>query len=416
MQKMIINILDNYLNAKNKSFGNNDIANYIREEAKLNIETKCGVDKSKYIVEASPGKGRWADVPWIAIFDREITNSATKGYYIVYLFCADMSGVYISLNQGWTYFKEKYGIKDGKEKIRIVSDAWKVILSSTLTDFSFDHIKLKGISKNSNLAEGYELGHICGKFYEKGNIPDSNELIEDLRNLVGVYRELKGRLKDSSIEKTNNYLIVNHDLGLLEGNDQDKLNDVDELDLSNIEDTIEDLSKSILIEVNTPQFLEGKDNEMSDFTPRKVDFLKKAKNQKKLGFAGEAMVLKYERDRLIAAGKKKLAERVRHVSKEDGDGAGYDILSFEINGDQKYIEVKTTTGNESAPFMITAKELKFSELNSKNYYLYRVFDFNKQDLKGKLYVLKGDISKQLKLNAQQFIANGINIYKDDEIL
>lgn len=35
---------------------------------------------------------------------------------------------------------------------------------------------------------------------------------------------------------------------------------------------------------------------------------------------------------------------VRHVSKLDGDGAGYDICSF--NADEKlvYIEVKSTTG------------------------------------------------------------------------
>ncbi|MDI5789132.1 DUF3578 domain-containing protein [Bacillus licheniformis] len=39
-------------------------------------------------------------------FLKNLTTSATRGYYIVYLFSADGSGVYVSLNQGWTYFKE----------------------------------------------------------------------------------------------------------------------------------------------------------------------------------------------------------------------------------------------------------------------------------------------------------------------
>ena len=40
---------------------------------------------ANYKVVGSYGKGRWTDVPWIAIFDSRITTSALKGVYIVYL-------------------------------------------------------------------------------------------------------------------------------------------------------------------------------------------------------------------------------------------------------------------------------------------------------------------------------------------
>ncbi|MBK7638619.1 MAG: DUF3883 domain-containing protein [Bacteroidetes bacterium] len=50
-----------------------------------------------------------------------------------------------------------------------------------------------------------------------------------------------------------------------------------------------------------------------------------------------------------------LAEKVRHISIEIGDGAGYDILSYEFNGDAKFIEVKTTQSN-TKQFIITLNE------------------------------------------------------------
>jgi len=398
MKETLNYILNNYSNAKNQGFRDNLVANYIRKTAVKNICEKASIDKSKYIVEGSPGKGAWADVPWIAVFDKDITDTATKGYDIVYLFCADMSGVYISLNQGWTYFREKYGTKDGREKIRTVSSAWKKILSSTLNDFSFDKIQLKGISKNSNLSIGYELGHICGKFYKAGEIPDDSVLIEDLRNLIGVYREVKGKLEDNSIEKTNNHILLNYDLGLFN----------DETEIEDVENIIMDLEvNSNLIKEDPPVYFTNRDNENITFNPRKINFLKKSENQRKLGLAGELMVLKYEKENLINNGKQHLADNVKHVSKVDGDGAGYDILSFEIDGTLKYIEVKTTTGNSSTPFKITHTELKFSEINKDNYYLYRVFEFNKENGTGNLYILNGDISLKLDMKATEYIVKGI---------
>ncbi len=80
------------------------------------------INKENYLITGSAGQGNWADVPWIAVFDKEITTSATIGYDIAYLFRADMSGVYLSLNQGWTYFKENYKTKKGREYIKLTSN------------------------------------------------------------------------------------------------------------------------------------------------------------------------------------------------------------------------------------------------------------------------------------------------------
>ena len=400
MQQMLNTILNNYIKAKEEVFKNHEIANFLRNNTKKIIKQDVKLNSAQYKVEGSPGKGNWADVPWIAIFDIDITDTATKGYDIVYLFRADMSGVYISLNQGWTYFKDKYGGKEGKEKIRTVSNAWKRKLSSTLKDFTFDSIELRGISKSSDLAEGYELGHICGKFYERGNIPSDYELIEDLNKLLGVYRELKGKLIDNSIEKTNNYLIVNNNLGFIEGTEEVQ-------ELNSLDKTIDDYKNTSISLEGQPFSINYNQDEIINFTPRKINFLKKEKAQKKLGLAGELMVLKYEKDHLISLGKDKLANKVKHTSEELGDGAGYDILSYAEDGSEKYIEVKTTTGGKESSFILTSREIEFSKQNSKNYCLYRVFSFCAEKGEGKLYIFKGDLSKVLELEPQQFITTGL---------
>src|SRR5205085_6626418 len=63
------------------------------------------------LVEGSAGAGNWAAVPWISIFDPAITTSATRGYYVVYLFHVDKPMVHLSLNQGTTAVREEFGAR-----------------------------------------------------------------------------------------------------------------------------------------------------------------------------------------------------------------------------------------------------------------------------------------------------------------
>lgn len=63
-----------------------------------------------------------------------------------------------------------------------------------------------------------------------------------------------------------------------------------------------------------------------------------------------------------------------HVSKEF-DGYGYDIMSFDIKGNVKYIEVKTTTQNETSEFYLSHNEFETMH-NLENYFIYRLCNFN----------------------------------------
>ena len=120
-----------------------------------------------------------------------------------------------------------------------------------------------------------------------------------------------------------------------------------------------------------------------------------------IGLRGELLVLNCEKERLLAAEKPDLAELVEHVSITRGDGLGYDILSFGVDGTRRYVEVKTTVGSKDAPFYLTRNELEFSASVPANYYLHRVFDLNR---KPQFYVLAGNLHKLLKLDPAVYLA------------
>ena len=80
----------------------------------------------------------------------------------------------------------------------------------------------------------------------------------------------------------------------------------------------------------------------SQRTPVRLDFIKLEADRRDLGRAGEETVVEIERHRLRSIGQDRLARMVEHVSVTKGDGLGYDILSFNERGEERFIEVKTT--------------------------------------------------------------------------
>lgn len=111
---------------------------------------------------------------------------------------------------------------------------------------------------------------------------------------------------------------------------------------------------------------------------RKFDVAERDARNRTLGRAGEARVLAHERSLLAGAGRFDLADKVRWVSDLDGDGAGYDIHSFEADGKARLIEVKTTRGWDRTPFYVSRRELEVSEARRENWRLVRLWNFSRE--------------------------------------
>ncbi|MBD8050337.1 DUF3883 domain-containing protein [Limnohabitans sp. JUR4] len=139
-----------------------------------------------------------------------------------------------------------------------------------------------------------------------------------------------------------------------------------------------------------------------ELAPVKRDYLAQEARNQSLGLAGEEFVLQYEHWRLISLGHKNLADKVEHVSKTKGDGLGYDILSFDANGKEKFIEVKTTSFGRDTPFFVTDRELNFSQVAESQFHLTRVFEFRKSP---KIFSLRGSIGQHCNLDPVTYRAS-----------
>jgi hypothetical protein len=125
-----------------------------------------------------------------------------------------------------------------------------------------------------------------------------------------------------------------------------------------------------------------------------------ARNQS-LGAAGELVVMEFEHQRLWNAGRKQLANKIEQVSRTQGDHLGFDILSYEVGGRERLIEVKTTRFGIATPFFVTLNELSVSRHRFEEYHLYRLFNFERDP---KIFRLEGSLEKSCTLHATEFRA------------
>lgn len=137
------------------------------------------------------------------------------------------------------------------------------------------------------------------------------------------------------------------------------------------------------------------------FTAARRDYLAQEARNRSLGRAGELFVVELESRRLHAAGKKTLSDRVEHVAASQGDGLGFDVLSFDLDGRERLIEVKTTSFGELTPFFVSRNELARSEKDAPLYHLYRLFDFRTAP---RLFDLPGTISGHCQLDPVSYLA------------
>lgn len=135
------------------------------------------------------------------------------------------------------------------------------------------------------------------------------------------------------------------------------------------------------------------------FLPIKINYLAKEQNNRLLGEKGEQLVIEYEKWRLSDSGKQNLADKIEWVSKNRGDGLGYDILSKNNNGTDRYIEVKTTKLSKETPIYLSNNELAFASIKAKDFYLYRLFNFIE---KPQLFIKHGNYEKFCQLKPQSY--------------
>lgn len=189
LQAALARVLSEYPQASAESFAKHPLANFIRNEAASAVSDALGAEVAGLMAVGSPGAGNWAEVPWLAVFDPLVTDTATKGYYVVYLFHTSDPVVYLSLNQGTTIVRQEFGAsarqvladRAGFMRKRLAD------LTSLLPTTSID------LGSNARLPGDYVAGHALGIKYELASLPGNDELGHDLRQAVRAYGALMFR-------------------------------------------------------------------------------------------------------------------------------------------------------------------------------------------------------------------------------
>jgi hypothetical protein len=138
---------------------------------------------------------------------------------------------------------------------------------------------------------------------------------------------------------------------------------------------------------------------------RKFDPVARDYRNRSLGKAGEEFVYKLERRLLAAVGRSDLSQRVRWVAAEEGDGAGYDVLSFNTTGRERLLEVKTTNGSARTPFFLTRNECDVAEERPEDWCIYRVHLFAREP---RIFTISPPLELKLDLRAELWRASFYN--------
>lgn len=234
-------------------------------------------DDKNYTVKGSMGQGNRTDYPWISVLDRSITTSTQKGLYVVFLFKKNMEGFYLTLNQGITNFDKLFGRERYSKAIK-VSDYFKDQIDETT--FSKLPINLGG--EYGDLGYGYERTTILQKNYPKGQY-EEDMLVRDFKEAMRIYSFMANHFATQSYDDVIKSVLA--------GEEESNI-DADTA-VSMIKEAIdEDDSMPYgfnrkLVETKPQQHKTKKFERITSPQTSKIDYLKKAKRDAKVGLLGE---------------------------------------------------------------------------------------------------------------------------------
>lgn len=285
--------------------------------------------------------------------------------------------------------------------------------------FSSDYIFEPGIKLQMMKGEAWsndELDAIVADYFAMLNM--------ELRGIPFVkshhnrnLQKIVHRTKQSIEYKHCNITAVLEELGVSGINGYKRRDNYQRALIVAIERFLDNFGDSILGEVpKTPNLVHGSIKIIDppafhlSNTPKPLDLVRivqrfdpveRDRLNRDLGMAGEKAILAHEIFQLKANGCHDLAEQVKHESVETGDGLGYDILSFDLEGKKKLIEVKTTRGGPRTHFFMSRNEREMSQNLADSYYLYRLCKFGPNP---ELFILRPPLEKSLTFTTETWRA------------
>ena len=313
-------------------------------------------NSSRYLIRASDGMGNLLRTPWVATMNREVTESAQEGYYLVYLFSADLKTLVLALGFGAQQFENAYG--RGKKFFDSLDQA---VINMRVNSEHFLNVFRPDFRSKINKRDvrlddegdfklrAYEKCSIYSIAYSVDDLPTEVELKDDYLNLLALYDAMAGSVILPAVE---DYV----------------------LEAVNLKVEVQTESMHPYENFDLPDFIQPKRRKKSLSTSQnqiqRGSSSRRSKQADKIGRLGEEFVFRLEREKLNSKGLDSLANQViLHRDAEKDLKPGWDITSFDSDGTKIFIEVKATIGKVISSVDITANEwAKMSEMNGTDKY------------------------------------------------
>jgi hypothetical protein len=307
----------------------------------------------KYKFVGSDGQGNILRTPWFATLNLEITDSATKGYYMVYLLSSDLRTLVLEIGFGATQFEKQYG--RGKKFSEALGTA---VINMRVNSAHLINKALAETKSRTNLAPvildesgDYNLGDygkcaIYSLTYDINNLPSEADLKRDYLEYISLYDMMSASL-----------LLADVDSYVYESIDEQEIKS--EVQLAVFEPRVFKKRKSDS---------SGNSNSGSRRYSKKSD---------KVGKLGEEIVVEFEKKKLVKENRPDLADKVNWHREDAGNRTpGWDITSFDKDGRELFIEVKASEGQKISDVELTINEWIQADRNIDNnkYKVYLVSD------------------------------------------
>lgn len=166
------------------------------------VEELKNIEELKNLkIKGSIGNGQFASIPWVAIMNEEVSKTTAKGIDIVFLFSADGEKVYLTLNQGAKYFREKK--LKYQDILKISKSIYEILESPESRPVDIN------LNSSTVLGSSYESTTISGFEYSINNMPDSVTIENDIIKLLNDYEQLVVKYKEngSNIDQFYQFIL-----------------------------------------------------------------------------------------------------------------------------------------------------------------------------------------------------------------
>lgn len=149
-------------------------------------------------VDAGGQQAQYAPVPWIRVYSGTLAPTVLGGFCLMYLFAADGSRAYLSLNQGASEHRagairpinDRTILRDRAIEARAALGGLE---TTSVGRHGRVRIDLARPSTSSGRQIGnYEAGNIIAYEYDAGDIPSHSDLIADVAGMLPILGQLYG--------------------------------------------------------------------------------------------------------------------------------------------------------------------------------------------------------------------------------